>query len=105
MSKLIVVSHDGGERVLEAGEGSSVMEVVRNAGIEEMLALCGGCLSCATCHVYVDPAFAAKLPPMSDDENTLLDSSEKRRENSRLSCQIPFGAHLDGMKVEIAEEG
>jgi ferredoxin, 2Fe-2S len=105
MPKLIVADRDGGERVLEAGENNSVMEVVRNAGIEEMLALCGGCLSCATCHVYVDPAFADKLPPVSADEDALLDTSEKRRPNSRLSCQIPFGSHLDGLKIEIAEEG
>jgi ferredoxin, 2Fe-2S len=104
MPKLIVVNRDGGERVLEAGEGNSVMEVIRNAGIEELLALCGGCLSCATCHVYVDPAFKDKLPPMSTDENALLDSTDKRRENSRLSCQLPFGSKLDGLKVEIAEE-
>jgi 2Fe-2S ferredoxin len=105
MPKLIVVSRDGDERVLEAGESNSVMEVVRNAGIEEMLALCGGCLSCATCHVYVDPAFIDKLPPISADEDALLDSTDKRRENSRLSCQIPFRSNLDGMKVQIADEG
>jgi ferredoxin, 2Fe-2S len=105
MPKLIVVSRDGGERVLEAGENNSVMEVVRNAGIEEMLALCGGCLSCATCHVYVDPAYIDKLPPMSSDEDALLDSTDKRRPTSRLGCQIPFGSTLDGMKVEIADEG
>ena len=66
------------------------MEVIRDAGIDELLALCGGCCSCATCHVHVDPDFAARLPPMSEDENDLLDSSDDRDETSRLSCQIPF---------------
>jgi ferredoxin, 2Fe-2S len=105
MSKLIVVNRDGEERELEGSSGSSVMEVIRNAGIEELLALCGGCRSCATCHVYVDPAFADKLPPMVEEEDALLDSSEHRRPQSRLSCQIPFVPELDGLRVEIADEG
>jgi 2Fe-2S ferredoxin len=84
--------------------GLSVMEVIRDAGIDELLALCGGCCSCATCHVHVDPDFAAKLPKMSEDENDLLDSTSDRDANSRLSCQIAFGPALDGLKVTIAAE-
>ncbi len=80
------------------------MEVIRDAGIDELLALCGGCLSCATCHVHVDPAFADKLPPISEDEADLLDSSDHRDENSRLSCQIALSEELDGLKARIAEE-
>ena len=80
------------------------MEMVRDAGFDELLALCGGCCSCATCHIFVDPAFADKLPPMSDDENDLLDSSDHRKETSRLSCQLAFTPALDGLKVEIAPE-
>ena len=74
------------------------MEVIRDAGIDEILALCGGCCSCATCHVHVDPEFAAKLTPMSEDENDLLDSSADRDETSRLSCQIEFTDALDGLQ-------
>ncbi len=104
MPKLIVVTREGEERELEGENGLSVMEVIRDAGIDELLALCGGCCSCATCHVHVDPAFADKLPEMSEDENDLLDSSDHRDETSRLSCQIPFSDALDGLKVRIAEE-
>ncbi|MBV8238023.1 MAG: 2Fe-2S iron-sulfur cluster binding domain-containing protein [Sphingomonas sp.] len=104
MPKLIVVTRDGEERALDGEAGLSVMEVIRDGGIDEILALCGGCCSCATCHIHVDPEFAAKLPPMSEDENDLLDSSSDRDETSRLSCQIPFSDALDGMKVRIAEE-
>ena len=104
MPKLIVTLRDGEEREIEGDAGLSVMEVIRDAGIDEVLALCGGCCSCATCHVHVDPEFAAKLPPMSEDENDLLDSSSDRSETSRLSCQIPFSAELDGLKVRVAEE-
>ena len=105
MPKLIVVTRGGEEQEITGESGLSVMEVIRDAGIDEVLALCGGCCSCATCHVHVDPEFAAKLKPMSEDENDLLDSSADRDENSRLSCQIEFGDHLDGLKVPIAEEG
>ncbi len=104
MAKLVVVSRDGTEKILEAEDGLSVMEIIRDGGIDELLALCGGCCSCATCHVHVDPAFAGLLPPIGPDENDLLDSSEHRDDRSRLSCQLPFTAALDGMKVTIAAE-
>ena len=80
------------------------MEAIRDNGFDELLALCGGCCSCATCHVHVDPAFKDKLPPMSEDEDDLLESSDHRVETSRLSCQIEFTAELDGLKVKIAPE-
>ncbi|MCB8829502.1 2Fe-2S ferredoxin, partial [Escherichia coli] len=64
----------------------------------------GGCCSCATCHVHVDPAFADKLPPMGEDENDLLDSVDDRDATSRLSCQLPFGPALDGMRVTIGAD-
>ena len=104
MPKLIVVTREGEEREIEGEAGLSVMEVIRDGGIDELLALCGGCCSCATCHVHVDPAFTDKLPDMSEDENDLLDSSDHRDETSRLSCQIAFSDALDGLKVRIAEE-
>jgi ferredoxin, 2Fe-2S len=104
MARLIVVTREGEEREVEGQSGLSVMEVIRANGFDELLALCGGCCSCATCHVHVDPAFLDRLPPMSDDENDLLDSSDHRDRNSRLSCQLAFGPPLDGLKVRIAEE-
>ena len=104
MPKLIVVNRDGEESTVEVGEGLTVMEAIRDNGFDELLALCGGCCSCATCHVHVDPAFADKLPSMSEDEDDLLESSDHRADNSRLSCQMPFTADLDGLKVTIAPE-
>jgi 2Fe-2S ferredoxin len=104
MPILNVVTREGVERAVEGLTGFSVMEIIRDNGFDELLALCGGCCSCATCHVHVDPAFADRLPPMSDDENELLDSSQHRDATSRLSCQLPFGPALDGLKVRIAEE-
>ncbi|WP_188658613.1 2Fe-2S iron-sulfur cluster-binding protein [Sphingomonas metalli] len=104
MPRLIVTTREGEERELEGEAGLSVMEVIRDGGIDELLALCGGCCSCATCHVHVDPAFVDSLPKMGPDEDDLLDSTSDRDATSRLSCQIPFGPALDGLKVRIAAE-
>ncbi|MCB2045446.1 MAG: 2Fe-2S iron-sulfur cluster binding domain-containing protein [Novosphingobium sp.] len=104
MPKLIVINREGEETSVDADNGVSVMEAIRDNGFDELLALCGGCCSCATCHIFIDPAFADKMPAMSDDENDLLDSSDHRNETSRLSCQITVSDDLDGLKVTIAPE-
>lgn len=104
MPKLIVTNREGTETTIEVEEGLTVMEAIRDNGFDELLALCGGCCSCATCHIHVDPSFADKLPAISEDEDDLLESSDHRGENSRLSCQVPFTSDLDGLKVTIAEE-
>lgn len=104
MGTLIVIGREGEQKAIEAGPGLSLMEIIRDNGFDELLALCGGCCSCATCHVYVDPAFADRLPPLGADENDLLDSSDNRDARSRLSCQIPFSAALDGLTVTIAPD-
>lgn len=104
MPQITVINHEGEEKTLNAEEGRTLMEVIRDNGFDELLALCGGCCSCATCHVHIDPAFADKLPPMSEDENDLLDSSEHRDDTSRLSCQIPVTDALEGCRVTIAQE-
>ena len=104
MPTLIVTKRNGETVELEGKAGLSVMEVIRDNGIDELLALCGGCCSCATCHVHVDPAFADVVAKMDEDENDLLESSDHRNAQSRLSCQIPFGPALDGLRVTIAQE-
>jgi 2Fe-2S ferredoxin len=104
MPNLIVTTREGETRTLAAAPGLSVMEVIRDNGIDELLALCGGCLSCATCHVIVDPAQATRLSPMSEDEQELLAGLDRRAPSSRLSCQIPFDDALDGLSVTIAPE-
>jgi 2Fe-2S ferredoxin len=97
----VIVIHDGVESTLEGKAGDSLMQTIRNGGIPDLLALCGGCLSCATCHVYVDPAFADRVPPMSRDENDLLEGADDRRATSRLSCQITLVDELDGLRVTL----
>ncbi len=105
MLNITVIDREGAEHALAGEPGRSLMETIRDSDIDELLALCGGCLSCATCHVYVDPAFESRLPSMSDDENDLLDSSDFRTPSSRLSCQIELSADLDGLRATIAPEG
>lgn len=104
MPSLIVVNRSGEERMVEATAGLSIMEILRDNGFDELLALCGGCCSCATCHVYIDPKSSGLTADMSDDENDLLDSSDHRDADSRLSCQIIMSAELDGMTIRIAPE-
>jgi ferredoxin, 2Fe-2S len=104
MPKLTVITRDGAERIIEAQAGVSLMEALRNHGIDEIQAVCGGCCSCATCHVYVEESWASRLPPMSDVESEMLDCTTQRRSNSRLSCQIPFGDPLNELHVTVAPE-
>lgn len=104
MTTINVINRDGSSKAIEANPGQSLMELIRDSGVDELLALCGGCCSCATCHVIIDDASAARLPAMSEDENDLLDSSDHRASNSRLSCQIAVTADMDGMTVTIAKE-
>ena len=104
MPVLIVVDRAGREKAVEGDAGLSVMEVIRDNGFDELLALCGGCCSCATCHVYVDEDWTAKVGGPGEDESDLLDSSDHRETNSRLSCQIDFTDALSGLKVTIAPE-
>ena len=104
MPKLVVVNRAGDEQEVDAANGVSVMEAIRDNGFDELLALCGGCCSCATCHVYVDAAFADKVAPLGEDENDLLDSTDHRQDNSRLSCQLQMNDALDGLKVTIAPD-
>lgn len=104
MPTVIVKSRAGEERQIDAEPGISLMENLRAQGVDDILAICGGCCACATCHVYVDSAFADLLPPMSDDEYDLLSCSSGYSEQSRLSCQIEMSDALEGLRITIAPE-
>ena len=104
MPKLTIVTRSGQETTIDAQAGLSVMEAIRDAGFDELLALCGGCCSCATCHVHVDAAWTDVVGAADADESDLLESSDHRTAASRLSCQIEMTDRLDGLKVAIAPE-
>ena len=101
--KLHVTDREGGENELEGTKGWRVMEIIRDAGLP-IAAECGGACACATCHVYVDPAWTEKVEPRGEEENDMLDLAFDVQENSRLSCQILFDESLDGLKVTLAPE-
>jgi ferredoxin, 2Fe-2S len=100
-----VTTRGGEQRAIEGRTDGYLMELIRDNGVSELEGLCGGQLACATCHIYIDQAFAQYLPRISDFESELLDSSEHRTPASRLACQIICRSELDGVHVEVAPEG
>lgn len=104
MIHLIVTTRDGREMSIAAPQGHSLMEAIRDHGCDDLLAICGGGCSCATCHVHVDPDHLRLLPPIADDEADLLAGSAHRGPSSRLACQIMLIDAMDGMRVAIAPE-
>ena len=103
MALLRVVDRDGVEHEVDAKPGLKVMETLRELDYG-VAAICGGMCSCATCHIYIDPEWAAKLPAPMSDERDLLTELSHYRENSRLSCQVEITQALSGLKVTIAED-
>jgi 2Fe-2S ferredoxin len=96
---------DGGVRSVAFDTGQSLMRAATAAGIDEIVAMCGGCLSCATCHVVVDSAWQDRLPPVGDDEDAMLAmTAAERTSGSRLSCQIVLEPALDGLVVRLPAE-
>lgn len=94
----------GIDREIEGEAGSTLMEIIRNSGIDDIPAYCGGCCSCASCHVHIDPSFASLLSPMSEDELQLLEDSPHRADGSRLSCQVQMSSELSGLRLVIAPQ-
>ncbi len=103
MPLLRVVNRDGVEQEINAPLSGVLMEPLRDMD-DGVSAICGGMCSCATCHVYVDETWRARLPAPMSDETDMLKDLVSYRENSRLSCQIQLSAALDGLRVTIAPE-
>jgi 2Fe-2S ferredoxin len=104
MARMTVVDRDGKAHDIEAKTGLKIMEVLRELDYG-VAAICGGLCSCATCHIYVDPAWTARLPAKQTDEQELLtELSDYRADTSRLSCQVDFTEALSGIRVTIAPD-
>ncbi|MFO1117137.1 MAG: 2Fe-2S iron-sulfur cluster-binding protein [Beijerinckiaceae bacterium] len=101
MPKVRYVAHDGTERVVDVPVGESVMRGAVANSIPGIDADCGGQCACATCHVYVDPAWVGKVEPASEMEASMLGFVDGVEDNSRLSCQIEVTAALDGLVVKL----
>jgi 2Fe-2S ferredoxin len=104
MSVVQITTRAGSIRELRAMPNWSLMQIVRDNGIDEVQALCGGFASCGTCHVYVDAEWLDRLPPIDADEEDMLACSSHRSDCSRLACQIRFTDALDGLSLTIAPE-
>lgn len=105
MPSVTYVHPDGTRQSVDARAGDSVMETATGNDVDGIVAECGGSAMCATCHVYVDEAWADRLAPRSEVEDDLLDSTaSERRTSSRLSCQLPVTAELDGLVVHLPAE-
>ena len=104
MATVRAVDREGNEHEVEAKPGLSLMLILRDGGGLDIASICGGTCSCATCHVYVDEDWLARLPEQEIDEKEILEGSFHLQGNSRLSCQIPFSNDLDGLKVTLAPE-
>ena len=103
MTKIIVKDREGNVQELSADIGLTLMEIIRDAGMD-IEAACGGCCACATCHLYIDKNWYSKLLPKEEDEESMLDQAFNVKDNSRLGCQIEFNEELDGIKVKLAPE-
>lgn len=103
MAKVTYIQHDGTETVIDVKTGLTVMEGAVKNNIPGIDADCGGACACATCHVYVDPAFMDKVGKPSAMEQSMLDFAENVKETSRLSCQIKVRDDLDGLRVTTPE--
>lgn len=102
MPTVTVTIPQGGSSQVELQSGTSLMEGLKDAGID-IAAICGGVCSCATCHVYVDPARMADLPPAGPEERDLLgELDDYRPDRSRLSCQVGVTDALDGLSLQLA---
>jgi 2Fe-2S ferredoxin len=103
MVKINFIQHNGAHRQVDGKEGLSVMEVAVNNSISGIDADCGGSCACATCHVYVDEAWLAKLGERTAMEASMLEFTEGVESRSRLACQIKIDAALDGLTVYLPE--
>lgn len=103
MTIVTIITRNGSKTEVEITDGENLMDVAKGV-TEEVEAMCGGCCSCATCHVYVDPEFFDRLPPVTTAEKELLDFSDHRKPNSRLACQIHLDSSMAGLSATVAPE-
>jgi ferredoxin, 2Fe-2S len=100
MPKVIYIAHDGEKTELDVAVDNNLMMAAIYDGVVGIDGMCGGCLACATCHVYVDEQWIHRLPTMDEDEDTLLTQvASVRKPASRLSCQLTMTPELDGITV------
>lgn len=103
MTRITFIEHNGTAHEVDANDGESIMQAALDNLIPGVIGDCGGCCTCATCHCFVDEAFVQGLPPVSVDEQSILDGLLDTQPNSRLSCQLKVGPELDGLTIRLPE--
>lgn len=103
MVNIVFIEHNGDEHPVTVTPGGTLMEAAIDNAVPGIDADCGGCCSCATCHVFVEEQWLSKLAPMGPNEEAMLSLSADRKSNSRLSCQVPIVDALDGLVVKMPE--
>ena len=104
MATLTYIEYDGTTRRVEARLDRTVMQIAVEHSVPGILADCGGSCSCGTCHAYIDAPWRDLLPPIAESEAFMLEAVPEPREGSRLCCQLPMRAELDGMVVRLPAE-
>ncbi|KQP45506.1 2Fe-2S iron-sulfur cluster-binding protein [Pseudorhodoferax sp. Leaf274] len=104
MPTVVFTDPQGTEHRVEAPSGRSLMKIAVDHGVPGILGDCGGACSCATCHGYVDPAFAERLPARTETEEFMLEGVPDLRATSRLCCQLRMAPELDGIRIQLPDE-
>jgi 2Fe-2S ferredoxin len=104
MPKIVFTEPGGGRREINAPAGITLMEAARQNGVRGVVAQCGGACACATCHIYIDPVWLARLLPPEEMEQGMLETVWEPRVNSRLSCQIHITEDLDGLQATVPQQ-
>ena len=103
MPKITFVAFNGALRTVEAADGTSLMRAATDNNVTGIDGDCGGNCACATCHVYVDPAWASRVGSRTHSEEDMLNLVAELRDTSRLACQITLDDSLDGLVVALPE--
>lgn len=101
MPRVTFIAADGAITEAEGEVGQSVMSVAVNAGIEVILAECGGACACGTCHCYVDAGWVARLAPPSASEAAMIECVIAPKPESRLTCQLKLSDEIDGLVLHL----
>lgn len=104
MARIVFIEPGGARRQIDAPPGITLMEAAVGNGVQGVVAQCGGACACATCHVYVAPAWFDKLPRREEMEEGMLESAWEPRANSRLSCQVQVTADIDGIELTVPQQ-
>lgn len=103
MAQVVFIQPDGRRLAVEIDVGQSVMQGALDAGVGGIVAECGGCCTCGTCHCYVASEWVDRLPSANSDEVGILEFAWNPRDGSRLTCQIRMSDELDGLVLQVPE--